>query len=73
MCGRFTLFEADAVLSKDFGAPIAFDLSPRYNISPSQPILTVRQSTGKNKREAVFLRWGLIPHWAKDPSLLAIG
>lgn len=69
MCGRFTLFEADAILSKDFGAPIAFGLTPRYNIAPSQPILAVRTSTGNGGREAVFLRWGLIPHWAKDPSI----
>ena len=69
MCGRFTLFEADAILSKDFGAPISFDLQPRYNIAPTQQILAVRQSIGGKGREAVFLRWGLIPHWAKDPSI----
>lgn len=69
MCGRFTLFEADAILSKEFGAPITFGLSPRYNIAPSQQILAVRPSTGKEVREGVFLRWGLVPHWAKDPSI----
>ena len=69
MCGRFTLFEPDAVLSKDFGAPVAFSLSPRYNISPSQQILAVRPSSENKGREAVLLRWGLIPHWAKDPSI----
>lgn len=69
MCGRFTLFEADAVLSKDFGALIAFGLAPRYNIAPSQQILAVRPSMGKGGREAALLRWGLIPHWAKDPSI----
>jgi putative SOS response-associated peptidase YedK len=69
MCGRFTLFEADTILSKDFGAPISFDLPPRYNIAPTQQILAVRQSIGREGREAVLLRWGLIPHWAKDPSI----
>ena len=69
MCGRFTLFEADAILSKEFGAPISFGLAPRYNIAPSQQILAVRPSTGKGGREAALLRWGLIPHWAKDPSI----
>jgi putative SOS response-associated peptidase YedK len=69
MCGRFTLFEADAILSKEFGAPITFGLSPRYNIAPSQQILAVRPSTGKEVREGVFLRWGFVPHWAKDPSI----
>jgi putative SOS response-associated peptidase YedK len=69
MCGRFTLFEADTILLKEFGAPISFGLTPRYNIAPSQQILAVRPSTGKGGREAAFLRWGLIPHWAKDPSI----
>lgn len=69
MCGRYTLFEADTILSKDFGAPISFDLPPRYNIAPTQQILAVRQSMGREGREAVLLRWGLIPHWAKDPSI----
>ena len=69
MCGRFTLFEADTILSKDFGAPIPFELRPRYNIAPTQQILAVRRTIGRNVREAVLLRWGLIPHWAKDPSI----
>ena len=69
MCGRFTLFEADTILSKDFGAPISFELQPRYNIAPTQQILAVRHSIGREGREAVLLRWGLIPHWAKDTSI----
>jgi putative SOS response-associated peptidase YedK len=68
MCGRFTLFEADTILSKEFGAPILFDLKPRYNIAPSQPILAARVSP-KNGREFALLRWGLIPSWAKDASI----
>jgi putative SOS response-associated peptidase YedK len=40
-------------------------LTPRYNICPTQPITCVRQSaSGEN--EAVNLRWGLVPFWAKD-------
>src|SRR3990172_6232139 len=68
MCGRFTLFEPDAVLSKEFGAPIQFDLNPRYNVAPSQPILAARVSP-KAGREFALLRWGLIPSWAKDASI----
>ena len=74
MCGRFTLFEPDAILSKEFGAPIPFDLKPRYNVAPSQPILAVRLRTAaqvspKDGREFALLRWGLIPSWAKDASI----
>lgn len=39
-------------------------LFPRYNIAPSQNVLTVVQHDGV--REAAFLQWGLIPSWSKD-------
>ncbi len=38
----------------------------RYNIAPTQEALTV---TGGERRRAGFMRWGLIPHWAKDPKI----
>jgi putative SOS response-associated peptidase YedK len=37
------------------------DLSPRFNIAPSQPVAVVRQQAGADARELAFLRWGLIP------------
>ncbi len=43
------------------------ELSARYNIAPSQPIPAIRQSS-REGRELVFLHWGLIPNWAKQPS-----
>ena len=69
MCGRFTLFEADTILSKEFGAPIPFDLKPRYNVAPSQQVAAVRSWTDSGKREFSLFRWGLIPSWAKDASI----
>lgn len=69
MCGRFTLFEADTILSKEFGASIPFDLKPRYNVAPSQQIAAVRSRPDGGKREFTLLRWGLIPSWAKDASI----
>jgi len=41
------------------------DLSPRYNIAPSQPVAVVRQLNG-GERELSFLQWGLVPSWLKD-------
>lgn len=43
------------------------DHSPRYNIAPTQsvPIVVSRE----NSRALVPMRWGLIPRWAKDPSI----
>lgn len=46
-------------------------LQPRYNICPTQQIASVRREPGKERREFAWLRWGLIPSWAKDPKLAA--
>jgi putative SOS response-associated peptidase YedK len=42
------------------------DLQPRFNIAPSQPVPVVRMSPG---RQLAFLRWGLVPAWADDPTI----
>jgi putative SOS response-associated peptidase YedK len=42
---------------------------PRYNIAPTQPVLTVRKEQGKKSRHFTTMRWGLIPSWAKDVSI----
>ena len=69
MCGRFTLFEADKILSKEFGVSGVPPLSPRYNIAPSQPIAAVRTPHTGIGRELAHLRWGLVPSWSKDPAI----
>lgn len=69
MCGRFTLFEADKILSKEFGVSGIPSMSPRYNIAPSQPVAAVRVAPAGSGREFVLLRWGLIPSWSKDPAI----
>lgn len=69
MCGRFTLFEADKILSKEFGVSDIPTLSPRYNIAPSQPVTAVRATFTGSGRELALLRWGLIPSWSKDPAI----
>jgi putative SOS response-associated peptidase YedK len=67
MCGRFTLTVDPAELQDaftDFTFPAQF--SPRFNIAPTQPILAIPNDT---KNTADFFVWGLIPSWAKDPSI----
>jgi len=68
MCGRFTLFEPDRVLAREFGVSDFPPRSPRYNIAPSQPITAVRAAPSGSGREIALLRWGLIPSWSKDPA-----
>lgn len=67
MCGRFTLTVDPSDLREAFANytfPAKF--APRYNIAPSQPILAI-PNDGKNAAD--FFVWGLIPSWAKDPSI----
>jgi putative SOS response-associated peptidase YedK len=73
MCGRFTLRTPAKVIAEQFGLPPIDEgvtpLPPRYNIAPTQSIFAVRQPAGGDQRQAVMLHWGLIPSWAKDPSI----
>jgi len=67
MCGRFTLTINPAELQDtfaDYSFPNRF--APRFNIAPSQPVLAI-PNDGLNKAD--FFIWGLIPMWAKDPSI----
>lgn len=67
MCGRYTLTTKPNDLAKAFGLDATpEDLAPRYNIAPSQwvPVIT---DTRPRRLEA--FRWGLVPSWAKDPSI----
>lgn len=44
------------------------DFSPRYNIPPGTDIPVI-QIDGEGHRVLRMLRWGLVPSWAKDPSI----
>ena len=45
------------------------DWEPRYNVAPSQSVGIIRQDPSKPERYFSRARWGLIPFWAKDPSI----
>ncbi|TFE72915.1 SOS response-associated peptidase [Methylacidiphilum caldifontis] len=64
MCGRFSLHTPPKVIKQVFNLELLPEIQPRYNIAPSTPILVVRKIDGKNRAD--LLRWGLIPHWAKE-------
>lgn len=65
MCGRFTLVsDMDLILHRFKLAYTDVEHAPRYNIAPSQQVLAII-SDGKERRIG-HLKWGLIPHWAKD-------
>jgi len=65
MCGRFTQTAIERYADL-FKASAGIILRPSYNIVPSQQIVACRRSE-MGWRELSLLRWGLIPHWAKEP------
>ena len=68
MCGRFAFYSPAEAAAALFGASASSDMGPRYNIAPTQYVAAIRKSTDE-QREFVELRWGLVPFWAKDPSI----
>lgn len=70
MCGRFTLTAPIDQIQMRFDIEQFIDediYSPNYNVAPSQSVLAV-VNDGTNNRLG-YLRWGLIPPWAKDPKI----
>ena len=51
-----------------FGVESSTPVVPRYNIAPTQFIAGIRRDED-NQAELAMFRWGLIPFWAKDPSI----
>ena len=64
MCGRFTLRSPEGRKIDQINWADFQDLVPRYNIAPTQDVLTVVEREAQ--REATFLQWGLIPWWSKE-------
>ena len=69
MCGRYTLRRIDISKTGFDAMPEPgfeeFTERPRFNIAPSQDIAVVRINKGGG-RSVGPVRWGLIPHWAKQ-------
>src|SRR5437763_7945215 len=61
MCGRFSLVGPGNLQFRFAAQNQLPGLPPRYNIAPSQQIVIVT-----NQREMQLVRWGLLPHWAKE-------
>jgi putative SOS response-associated peptidase YedK len=72
MCGRYANFLAEQDLIDAFAIATVADevrlLPPSWNIAPTQRTVIVRQSA-ERERTAEVARWGLVPGWAKDPSI----
>ena len=68
MCGRFAFYSPSEATAALFGVSGSLTVEPRYNIAPTQYLAAIRNDEEQG-RELVMLRWGLVPFWAKDPSI----
>lgn len=72
MCGRFSLtgdldfyveyFGVDEVLTEP--------LEPNWNVAPTDRVYVISEREGARRLES--MRWGLVPHWAKDKKSIHI-
>ncbi len=69
MCGRYSLTTTRYDLARELGLPldaVPEELVPRWNVAPTQPVAALREDDGLRLET---MQWGLVPHWAKDPSI----
>lgn len=70
MCGRFTSLltpELLIAIRDQFGVSVPEAAEARYNIAPSQNVWVIRNEVDHNRLD--LMKWGLVPMWAKDPSV----
>ncbi len=68
MCGRYSTTTAPEALRALFAFEEQPNLAPRFNVAPTQSVPVVRRDA-EGRRRLSQLRWGLVPHWAKDLSI----
>ncbi len=70
MCGRFVSRE-QAALEREYNIKVRKPFERVYNAAPTMMLPVIRQESGKprDQREAVGMRWGLIPSWWSQPAL----
>ncbi|MGI4975490.1 MAG: SOS response-associated peptidase [Janthinobacterium lividum] len=68
MCGRFVsdLAPAEVAALFEVVAPLP-NAAPSWNMAPTMQALVVRHHRASGERRLDLLRWGLLPHFIKDP------
>ncbi|MBA3653296.1 MAG: SOS response-associated peptidase [Actinobacteria bacterium] len=70
MCGRYVSATPAQQLAEEFHVDVvkADDLAPKYNVAPTDEVYAVAISR-EGLRQLGTFKWGLVPSWAKDPSI----
>ena len=71
MCGRYAAFlPAEAIVALFHTEGATPNWAPTWNMAPTRDAPVVRRHPESGERRLDLLRWGLIPHWAKDPKAI---
>jgi len=67
MCGRFSLTKDEIAINERFETSWSeAPYIPRFNAAPGQEQAVI---TNQQQGMVSFLKWGLVPFWAKDPAI----
>jgi len=67
MCGRFVMISDLSALEEAFDIQaVSADVKPSYNIAPGSEVVALVHD---RVNRLVSFRWGLIPAWAKNPTI----
>lgn len=66
VCGRFSITGDLDFYAEYFGVEevLTDRLEPNWNVAPTDPVYVIAERDGV--RSLGSMRWGLVPHWAKD-------
>jgi len=72
MCGRFSITGDLDFYAEYFGVDdvLAEPLQKSWNVAPTDQVYVVAERDGKRQLDS--MRWGLVPHWAKDTKSIHI-
>lgn len=68
MCGRYVVAYDPETLVTGFSLLRVVPFPRRWNVAPQSLVPVVRE-TREGERVAELMRWGLVPHWARDPAI----
>jgi putative SOS response-associated peptidase YedK len=68
MCGRYVVAYDPDTLVSGFSLTRVQPFPKRWNVAP-QAMVPVVFETKEGERVAELMRWGLVPHWAKDETI----
>ena len=63
MCGRFAFQPSEAFYERFHIVNRLDGLGARYNIAPGQMVPVI---ISQRAHQVILMRWGVLPHWAKD-------